>query len=106
MPRTVAGKSSMSNPTIKCKINKRKRLLKFNKEHNSIEKSPEIKIFNKEIISHFRGIRICNVKKAAMGTKGNIWKAVKVAKNLNVDSLPKTMKLKGKPVAGGDIANS
>jgi hypothetical protein len=33
-----------------------------------------------------------------MGTNGNIWKAVKIAKNLNVDSLPKNLTLGGKPV--------
>jgi hypothetical protein len=39
-----------------------------------------------------------------MGTNGNIWKVVKIAKNLNVDSLPKNLTLGGKPEAENDIA--
>ena len=41
-----------------------------------------------------------------MGIKGNIWKAVKVAKNLNEDSIPKNLSWGGIPVAENDIANS
>ena len=57
-------------------------------------------------MTHFRGLKSSNVKRAAMGNKGNIWKAVKIAKNLNVDSLPKNLSLGGIPVAENDIANS
>ena len=39
-----------------------------------------------------------------MGIKGNIWKAVKVAKNLNHDSIPKNLTLNGLSVAECDIA--
>ena len=91
LSRNLSGKITFLNPNFKRKMNKRKRLLKYNKEHNSTEKSPEIKILNKEICSHFRGIKISNVKKAAMGIKGNIWKAIKIAKNLNEDSVPKNL---------------
>ena len=41
-----------------------------------------------------------------MGTNGNIWKAVKIAKNLNMESLPKNLTLGGMPIAVGDIAGS
>ena len=41
-----------------------------------------------------------------MGNKGSLWKAVKVARDLNVDSLPKNLTLGGKLIAEGDIANS
>ena len=41
-----------------------------------------------------------------MGNKGNTWKAVIVARNLNVDSLPKNLSLGGRPIAKNDIANS
>ena len=41
-----------------------------------------------------------------MGPNGNIWKAVKVAKDLNSESLPKNMTLGCGPVAAGDIAGS
>ena len=105
-PKPTKSKPLMLNPLIKMKLNKRKRLLKYNRDHNSITKCPEIKILNKEIVTHFRGLKSSNVKRAAMGNKGNIWKAVKIAKNLNVDSLPKNLSLGGIPVAENDIANS
>ena len=104
--RNLSKKSLMSNSFIKSKLNKRKRLLKHNKDHNTNINSPAIKILNKEISSHFNCLKISNVKKAALGANGNLWKAVKMAKNLNVDSLPKNLTLGGKPVAGTDIANS
>ena len=51
-------------------------------------------------------LKVSNVKRAAMGTNGNIWKAVKIAKNLNMESLPKNLTLGGMPIAVGDIAGS
>ena len=36
-----------------------------------------------------------NVRSTSMGNKGNLWKAVKVARDLNVDSLPKNLTLGG-----------
>ena len=38
--------------------------------------------------------------------KGNLWKAVKVAKNLNSDDLPSNLTLNGIPVAEGDVADA
>ena len=105
-PKTVPKKSLMSNSFIKSKLNTRKRLLKYNKDHNTCINSPAIKILNKDIRIYFRDLKISNVKRAAMGTKGNVWKAVKVAKNLNIDSLPKNLTLGGRPIAEGDIASS
>ena len=47
-----------------------------------------------------------NVKRAAMGPNGNIWKAVKIAKNLNKESIPENLTLGGVPIAAGNIAGS
>ena len=47
------------------------------------------------------------MNRAAMGPGGgNIWKAVKVAKNLNHESIPTNLTLKGLPIAPGDAANA
>ena len=99
-------KPYMSNAFIKNKLNKRKRLLKFNKDHNTLSKYPEIKTLNKEISAHFRSLRIGNVKRTALGVNGNIWKAVKVAKDLNSESFPTNFFKGGEPVAADGIASS
>ena len=93
-------------PNIKLKINKRKRLLKSDKFHNSILNSTEIKVLTKEIKDYFVGIKIGNIRKASMGVNANLWKAVKLAKNLTTNDLPANLTLGGKPVAGSDVANS
>ena len=50
--------------------------------------SSEISILNSEIKSYFEGIKIGNVRRAASGNGANLWKAVKLAKNLVVTDLP------------------
>ena len=41
-----------------------------------------------------------------MGSKVNLWNAVKVAKNLNIDSIPTNLTLGGVPIAEGRAAES
>ena len=93
--KSFVKKSLLSSKVIKNKINKRKRLLRFNQIHNSTVHFAEIKSLNTEITLHFRSLKNSNVRRAAMGNKGNLWKAVKVARDLNVDSLPKNLTLGG-----------
>ena len=42
----------------------------------------------------------------AAGTKVNLWKAVKIAKNLNCDRIPSNLASGGVPVAAGQAAES
>ena len=49
----------------------------------------------------FYGRKVNNVKKAAAGNKNNLWKAVKVAKNLSVQDIPPNLTLGGKTIAAG-----
>ena len=42
----------------------------------------------------------------AMGAKVNLWKAVKVSKNLNGNSIPKNLMLGGVPIAEEAVAQS
>ena len=65
---------------IKNKINKRKCLLHLDKIRNVSINVPYVKLLNKEINNYFVGRRVCNVRRAADGPKGNIWRAVKLAK--------------------------
>ena len=86
-------------------LNTRKRLIRYNRVYNTNVNTPAVKILNKEIGTHFWILKIGYVKRAAMGNNGNIWKAVKFAKNLNVESLPKNLNLGGKPIAKNYITN-
>ena len=50
--------------------------------------------------------RQSDVRRAASGGSANLWKAVKLAKNLVNNELPSDLTLGGAPVACGDVANS
>ena len=91
---------------VKQKINKRKRLLKLDIKNNCTLHYPEIKILNKEINIYFLSRKLNNVKRAALGPRVNIWKAVKIAKNLCPTDIPQNMLLGGVPVRPGGIADS
>ena len=51
---------------------------------------------------------LCNIFISCMttGNSPNLWKAVKMAKNLNCDSIPTNMTLGGVPLAANMIAGS
>ena len=67
---------------------------------------PKIKDLTKEIKVYFHKLRVGNVKRAASGPNGNLWRAVKVAKNLVQEEVPCNLTLGGLAVAPNDIANS
>ncbi len=91
---------------IKNKLNVRKRLLKLDRERSVTVNAPHIRTLNKEINSYFGNARADRVRLAAMGSKVNLWKAVKVSKNLNLDSIPSNLTLSGVPIAEGTAAES
>ena len=66
----------------------------------------EIRFLNREIKTYFASIKISNVWRATLGGSANLWKAVKLAKNIVTNELPSDLTLVGVPVAGGDVANS
>ena len=80
---------------LKEKITKRKRLLHYNKTNVCTLRIPEIKLLNKEINFYFQNRRASRVKQAALGPKVNIWKAVKLAKNVCHSEIPQCMTLGG-----------
>ena len=61
---------------------------------------------SKEIRTTFANLKIGRVKRAAKGGNINLWKAVKKAKNVNVDTIPTNLTLGGTPIAAGQAANS
>ena len=89
-------KSPSSIPShVKNAMNKRKQFLHLDRIRSNAVNASHIKILNKEISSHFNGVKTEAVRKAAMGGKVNLWKAVKVAKNQNVESISENLTLGG-----------
>ena len=86
------------NNVIKNKINKNNRLLKSS---NTATTAPLIKNLNKEIKDYFVSRKVNKVKQAARGHKTNVWKAVKVAKNLCPVDIPSNLTVGGIPIAPG-----
>ena len=74
--------------SIKNKLNVRKRLLRIDPIRSTNVNAPCIRALNDEIKSFFSIARATSVRRAAMGSNVNLWKAVKVAKNLNSGSIP------------------
>ena len=87
--------------SIKNKINKRNRLLKKRDDTSHL---PQLKSLSKEIKEFFRSKKISKVKKASLGPKTNIWRAVKAAKDLSSVGLPTNLTLGGVPVLRGTFA--
>ena len=79
--------------TITQKINKRKRLLQSDKKNKSTTNAPVIKLLNAEIKNYFANIKLQRVKRAALGPSVNLWKAVKLAKNLCPPDFPQNLTL-------------
>ena len=92
--------------TIKAKVSKRKRLLKLNKINNCSLRLAEIKSLNVEINKFFQTKRALKVKQAALGPKINIWKAVKIAKNVCHVDMPQIITVGGRPVHPDRIADA
>ena len=92
--------------SIKNKLNVRKRLLKMDRLRSTNVNAIRIRALNVEIKSFFVGAKTISVRRAAMGSKVNLWKAVKVAKNLNSDSIPTNLTLGGVHVTECRVAES
>ena len=91
---------------VKSKINKRKRLLELNKVCSCVHRLAKIKILNKEISSFFAEKKRSRVKSLAYGNKPNLWKAVKAAKDLSPDEIPRDLTLGGVPVEQSRVADA
>ena len=79
---------------IKNTINRRNCLLKRDQINKTTLNFPSIKLLSREISNYFsRQRRIGNVKRAATGPNGNLWRAVKRAKNLVQDEIPSNLTL-------------
>ena len=77
---------------IKTKINQRKRLLKSFKITKCIETKIRIKTLDKEIRFYFNTAKRKNVRRLITpGNTQSLWRAVKIARDVNVSAIPKQM---------------
>ena len=72
-------------PTVKNKINKRKRLIAIDRKNKNSSHLDTIRLLSCEIRVHFKTSKREGIQRVAMGTGngGDIWKAVKLARNIN-----------------------
>ena len=89
--------------SIKQKLNKRNTILNLRPDTRHL---PQIKSLTSEIKEYFRSKKVSKVKKMTLGSKNNIWKAVKVAKDLSPVGIPSNLMVGGVPVLGSTFANS
>ena len=101
-------KPGLVDHVIRPKLNKRNRLLRCSRINNYVAHANEIKKLNRDIRIHFAAKSRCRIRRTATSGKGNtgLWNAVKLAKNLNSNVIPKNMTLDGVAVASSDLVNA
>ena len=87
--KNVTVKSEKPTPIIKNKINLRNRLLKRLKITKDHETKSRVKNFNIEIKTHFAQLKRKKVRLGLIpGNSKSLWTSVKIAKDLNIQSIP------------------
>ena len=101
-------KPNITPTNVKNKMNKRKRLLRLNGVTFDAHRSAEIKVLNKEINAFFVDKKKKKVKGCVRGPKPDIWKAVRAAKDINInqEGIPMNLTLAGVRIPVSEIANS
>ena len=85
-------RNQSSTPRIKNLMNVRKRLVKKLRTDKSADLRIRVQELNKEIKRFFNTKKTVNVRRVIKpGNCQSLWKAVKIAKDVNLDSLPKSM---------------
>ena len=91
---------------IKCKINLRRKLLNKQKNNHSNILRDRIANLNFEIKLHFATLKSNSIRKKIIpGNSKTLWDAVKIAKNVNIPTIPNNMTLNNNPIQNDDILN-
>ena len=91
-------------PHIRNKLNRRKRLLKQQKNNHTIEKKLSIQTLNSEIKFYFMERKKKKVRQGIIpGNSKSLWSAVNIAKDINIVSLPNVMFLGGVEVKQNNL---
>ena len=80
--------------------------MRLEKVHKDGHHLAEIRQLNKSIRNHFAEKRKSKVRCAVNGQKGNIWRAVGVAKDLNSEAIPANLTLGGASVDPLQVASA
>ena len=92
--------------TIRTKINQRKKILKKYKLQPSFELKTKIKILDKAIKTFFHSNKSSKIRnKIVPGDNKSLWSAVKLAKNLPLNAIPKNCFLNNEPVNDHELPN-
>ena len=104
--RPVKPKKTNLPSSIKTKVNQRNRLIKRNKNNPSVDLKTKIKNLDKVIKSFFLTTKRNKVRNNIVpGDNKSLWSAVKLAKNVPTDSIPKNLFCNNISVNENDQAN-
>ena len=105
--QNVTLSSQKVSPIIKNKINQRNRLLKRFKINHNQEIKQRISNLNCEIRQHFTQIKKRKVRLGIIpGNSKTLWDSVKIAKDLNIQTIPKQMTLNNVEINERDIPDA
>ncbi len=89
---SISVKKQTCTPRIKNLMNLRKRLVKKMRDDKSVELRCRVRTINSEIKGFWNANKNKQVRRTIKpGNSQSLWKAVKIAKDLNLDSLPRSM---------------
>ena len=95
------------NPKIKTLLNARKNLLKKFKANPSVTLKTKIKSFDTNIKCHFFQEKRKKVRRGILpGNSKSLWTAVRIAKDQNIESLPKTLYSNGIEIKGKTLQDT
>ncbi len=93
-------------PWMKNKINLRKRLLNAYKVWKNPLTRTRLNILNKEIKSYYKNLTSSKVRKSVVpGNTSSLWKAVKVARDQNTNTLPKNLLMDNNEIGPDQLAD-
>ena len=103
----VSVRSLKPTTHLKSKINLRKKLLKKSRLVPSDSIRIRINQLNKEIKCHYNQMKYNSIQRSIIpGNSKSLWRAVKIAKNVNVSEIPKLMFKNGQKINKENIPST
>ena len=95
------------NNVIKPLVNKKRRLLRSYKQSKNPAKLEEIKAINTEIIIKLKNVKKTSIRRCIIpGNSKSLWNAVKMAKDINPNEIPKIIRKAGVEINPGNVSES
>jgi hypothetical protein len=94
-------------PNMISKLNRRKNLLKKYKTNKTIDMKEKITALDKEIKKYYHSNKAKNVRRSIIpGNTQSLWKVVKVARDINVNTLPVNLCINGAQIIDSEKAEA